>query len=377
MEHLPPQLKHKPYIYLPYPDVIVQHPQLISDSQFWIEKAAMETGENWEKSSFQKFFKSQNFSDLHRYIRALAYTSIAVPGADGYPGSEIILDWEEMVRHAVEGNNDRLFNYCVQNAPPESSGEILHYLLSHGKIDHLIKFYKDSYYKIAGVHIALEQFFLVADIKTVEKLYRQFMIIRMLMIDNQILDHLNNYRIMLRGKYNGDSLPIKTQAILLGKEVRHHGLFFYNNTAKILSDILTEDIDALKEERLTDQNILSIVDRLISYKDNPQIFQIMLDKTVELTKRYSPGEERRFVLRILRYTNYGSNIFNYILDRYEYVLKEAGPSDLDLMQVIKDKSRMDFTGLAIIFEILSPEVREEWINETRQTEELKTIFNIK
>lgn len=117
MNLLPLDLQFLVYAYLPYPKVVEDFPQLINKEKFWLQKAAIATGANWEDPRFQDFFFLANYlqyGKIKRYIRVLAYRGIAVAGTEMLPGSEIILQDPEILRYGVEHNYPRIIGYAFE-----------------------------------------------------------------------------------------------------------------------------------------------------------------------------------------------------------------------------------------------------------------------
>ena len=79
---LPKQIKSKVFQNIPYPDILFKCEEFCDSEEFWVRKAAHDTGNEYTKE-FEAFFNEEMYyfnTFRNRYLRVLAYNNIAVPG---------------------------------------------------------------------------------------------------------------------------------------------------------------------------------------------------------------------------------------------------------------------------------------------------------
>lgn len=289
------------------------------------QQAALVLEEDPKDPQFKRFYYLGDYSSFERYVRALAYNGMGVKGSDFF------LSWPEMVRYSVEKDDMELFGYCSQN------NLTVGYLLSEAKIGHLLGISGEFEVK----EEELTQLLLLSIPLELEKLLK---------VENIIaLGHPLNYHIQ---KYLQDlerleeGGPITCLPLLITSVLQRKGNYDQKDyrLARGVIAIIDNNIKILGE---TDLDLLlplgNLLFTLIAHSDNPETAEILISKT---------EDPLNFILQLLTYSNFGSNIMTYLLEVYHLQIKKL--AQLDLTQLVKRKLEIDFAGLATIVQTFSP-----------------------
>ena len=109
---LPGDILGKTLLNIPYPEILDKCMQFCNDKDFWIRKAANDTG-NQIDDKFKDFFNEGNGNYINKYLRVLAYNNIAVPGNDKNIGSELYMCPAQMVKIGVDNKDKELIYYSL------------------------------------------------------------------------------------------------------------------------------------------------------------------------------------------------------------------------------------------------------------------------
>lgn len=233
MNWLPLDLHYQVILYLPFSEVVKNYPQLEGNNRFWMEKAGITVGKNWQDPEFEQFFNSQNLSNSEKYLRILAYNGI------GYQGSECLISWVEIFRHGLQDPDlmEYFWSHFSHIDTSDVRDQIIALLLRSGRVDLLVKFKNYYNFDLSFYNDDFETFFILADenrLKNVniDKLDRSF--------KGPVIKYLNDTQCYLRGTCDGE-VPL---SVLVHAEMRSQtGVFI----AKKISYILNQNIDKLKE----------------------------------------------------------------------------------------------------------------------------------
>lgn len=336
MNYLPKSVGQLNYLYLPYTEIIAKYPYLENDKIFWLQKAALEVGKNWQDKEFREFFDRQDLSNTKKYLRVLAYDGIALPG------SEFILSVSEMFRHGLK--DPELLKYCWSLLNEETQmtvlKEILSIFLRSGRVSEI----NHPIFKYVGTTINdLEQFFILSDIEYLENVAQKSVNDNVAYYTEEYLKQTKEYEEGIVGPEIYTAVLV--HAALRGKEVT-------DPEVKLLKDIITQNLEGLREDIILDYNLEL---GLISHIDNPEMIKILIDK-IPKTHRVE------FIFNnIMRSVYYGSNIFTYLMEHYSQYLSQMQISS-NFKYMLQDKAISDFAGLATIFTYLSKTSRDEIIS---------------
>lgn len=325
MEHLPKELKYQSYIYLPYREILNYYPELVDNKSFWLQKSAMEVGK-FPDVEFQKFFDrplyvQTDYPNLARYIRILAYSGLAVPGNGVYPGSELYLKGNELLRHALKDGDQELMDYLYRLHPNyKIAGDVclmqnntapLRYL-DHPTVS------RDVLYA----------FFKIADKLEIEQLLEYGLTFEPNGVNRIISTVMNDLKIKgLGDRVNFTQDPYET----------------------IYSQILADNVTS--NFAIPPGTLYSPLYALLAYRDNPQSFYKIFSNYENLADR------DKFVTRMLMFANYGSNIFTHIMEHHLDIVQRLFTNQESARRIIVTKKWNDFAGLATIYQNLGQEGR--------------------
>lgn len=370
-------------LYIPYPKVIELYPALTNDKKFWIEKAALEVGENWKNPQFRDFFNDQNLTPIKNYIRVIGYSGLAVIGS-----GEIMMT-PEIMRHAVKQNNKELIQYDFDLIKKEAEYDLnqicAEFLLLGFRFNDLKKLNASPNTYNIPLKIdrdLLEFFCVIADVETIERLIAVNI--------NLVLPYggvrLNNYlEDYLSPNFYHNTVD---RTLLLIKRIQNGDNISRNSASReayIISDILSDNLKDFSFDYFPGSR--GLLYRCIAYRDNPKTFKIVYDSIVgfqheegtpeeqELERKESQRRQRiSYLASQLRFVYYGSNLFTYILSHYD--LNNLFNYSLS-GKLIGRKLDTDFAGLATIVENLKDRKsfwdKVEGLDDPRLVE-LKNLF---
>lgn len=367
----------------PYPQMIPLCDKSCKNETFWLEKAAFETNQvtSNQESDFFRFFNMLQQPILYKYIRSIAYDGKCVAGIPSldprrrfsnvippslqsmldkvkkiyslnfiFPGSDIILQPEEMFRHAAKGDQ-YLMDYCFYRFYGQMDDEnialiificlalnlrlqnILEYctLMKTPQLYHSVPM--DPLSQIIMMLIPRQQFDQFMDRllqipNITEKLYvYNFLEDKMILYDN------------IKTSFVGE--PLYQKVFLLRNYGPSHPSYKVGEykVARIVIAIIENNIENLKKEgefSVKNSDIPLIV-QLISHYDNLQVFKIVAPSL------FNSWTIQNVTNLFFKYSTYGSNIFE---DLIKWYINYPYPIDPTILAY---KLRTDFAGLVILY----------------------------
>lgn len=355
---LPKDLQLETLLYEPYPKVLDKYPNLQGNKEYWLRKAALETGQNWKNPQFVDFYNAKSYevlTPIFRYLRVLAHYGIVRPGGFLLPGSSELLQWPEMFRHALK--DEALMKYCLENYPNnpgDISLNIAEILLAEGRIYELT-IISGFDGQIGGLTI----FLFKAEISKIEQLYR--LSSNRSVLGAGLKEFLDQLKYLDTGHYYKiTNIAVFSRGIKLGKKLSTYTLY---PEAILLPTISLNDSKVFKDLPITDPSVFSLDDYyLIAQIDNPEMVH-NITKTIR-----GNNEEQtmdfliKFIFELLIVCNYGSNIFNYLITHHTKIFKNITIHTeifVDLLAVLYSKVLIDFAGTNLILQKLNRETRKE------------------
>lgn len=308
MDLLPHDLIGLIFLYLPYPQILHSKPEIILDNNFWLFRAAWETGEDPKNPRFLRFynveFKENTY--LRRYVRAISRPlnsrSLPVPGDLNAPGSIKFLHLPEIFRHSLQRDRYHLFNYALDYIDPKdnSTGEII---LRYGTPEDLeiyLNYHKDYHPDPTALVL-----FRLLNPKVTGKVKQ---------LTSRFGTDITEYQKAIEGEL------VSLDAMIVGR--------ILNGT--------------IMEANFSLNNISAIMVKIISMEDHIPLFLFILDKSL-------PQLRDNFIVDCLGESPSGSNLFSYIIENFI-----IAPS----IKLLDKKINQDFRGLVQILRKLTPEGRK-------------------
>lgn len=113
---IPKEIKSKAFQKIPYPEILDKCEEFCNSEEFWMRKAANDTGNEYTQK-FKDFFIRINKGTSalpDKYLRVLAYNNVAVPGNSEVPGSENFMAPSQMLKIGVDNNDKTLIYWALK-----------------------------------------------------------------------------------------------------------------------------------------------------------------------------------------------------------------------------------------------------------------------
>lgn len=374
MNFLPKDLITLAYLYIPYPKVIPFYQSLdLNEKQkylFWDQKSEVDTPE-------VKRFTWSAQNPIIEYLRALALDNRVVRGRNyndpEFPGSEIFIADAQMVRTAIKEKNYDLALYVVENFSTNNGYElaIITEDLCYTKWIGLL-FILERRDLLHNFEIKSHQLAYRNPIRKVKKLHQKIY----KKLENQTIIDRYNYQINFKLPVMAGSQPNLTSNMgIVELENLKYLAIRYNNLQ--MEKTLGGVEDSTKESKAyiflsQDQKVLDILTANNDWNSRDIIPAITTIDNLNLFKgllQSFPGRKEELLSSALEYAIYGSQIFNFIAQKYDI-------DDLVNLDTMITKTNLDFAGINYIFDIIRRRTRNALIMESEDAEEINhKVFN--